>query len=374
MVSVCNSLNCTGCGACINICPQKCLEFYQSDEGFYYPSVNTIECIDCGLCKKTCPEISKIEKRQSRKTYAAFSKDKEIRERSSSGGLFSVLASYVIRNGGVVYGASFDNNLKLSHIKAETLEELSLLRGSKYVQSVIVDVYKEIKNYIDKSRLVLFAGTPCQVAGILSYIKKNKNYLVTIDVICHGVPSPKAFEAYLHKLTFAKPDSFVFRDYKHWGYALSLVVNGKVESLREEKNVYLNLFLRGELSRESCYRCQYARNERISDITLGDFWGIGKDYSYVEDTSSGVNLVLLNTKKGEELFMAISNEVQFESRNFSEASKYNSQLNNPPSRPANRDNIYKVFYTLSLKELYFMNLPFTRKVKYYLKNILNFKF
>lgn len=374
IVNICDYTNCTGCGACLNVCPKRCIEMKQTDEGFLYPSVNSNMCIECGLCKITCPDNNSLFFNSPLDTYAGFSIDDAIRESSSSGGLFTVLATEVLRHGGVVYGAAFDESLKLAHRKAETLEELSRLKGSKYLQSSIVDIYSEINSFINNKRVVLFVGTPCQVAGIKSYIKKNKTCLITIDVVCHGVPSPLAFYSYINKLTNYNSNdshlSFVFRDLSHWGYSPSLIIDGKEEKLKDERNVYIDFFLRGELSRESCYSCKYARNERISDITLADFWGIGTEQPYRNDTSKGVNLILVNTELGKQLLDSVKSEINIEPRSFSEASKNNSQLNAPLKRPVNRDNIYKLFLSSSLYDLDSMNRSSLWRLKRYVKKLI----
>lgn len=372
---ICEYINCTGCGACTNICPKQCIVMEPNDEGFYYPQVNADVCVECGLCRRICPENIKLKRNKPLETLAAFSKDNGIREISSSGGLFTIIATDILNHGGVVYGASFDDSLRLSHIKAETIEELSLLRGSKYLQSNIVAVYKEIQQYVDEQRIVLFVGTPCQVAGIKSYLKKNLDLLFTIDVVCHGVPSPKAFESYIRKLNLinkgASKVGFTFRDLQNWGYAPSIIIDGKLEKLTNEKRVYLDYFLRGDLSRESCYRCQYANEERISDITLADFWGIGKKEPYQYDTRKGVNLVLINSEKGKNLFCKIESEVCFEQRSFSEAALYNSQLIAPPIRPKNRDCVYKLFISSSLIKLHLMQMSLLNQAKFLLKKIFH---
>ena len=188
-----NDPNCSGCSACFNICPQRCISMVEDKEGFLYPRINKEKCINCGLCKKACPALATDKYVVPSTFYACKSKNEELRSKSSSGGVFSSLAEYVIHNNGVVFGAAFNRNMELSHIGVNKKEDLSKLMGSKYLQSDLKNTFNEVKTYLCNNRFVLFSGTPCQVAGLKAYLQDDYKNLYLADLACHGVPSPKIF-------------------------------------------------------------------------------------------------------------------------------------------------------------------------------------
>lgn len=366
-MKLCDSIQCTGCGACINICPKDCISYGSDKEGFCNPTdnIDTTRCIECGLCEKTCPALNPAVKHPEGKVYAAFSNDLETRCKSSSGGLFSVLAGYIFEKGGSVFGAAYDDSMVLRHCKASTPEELAPLRGSKYVQSDIGLCFREVKKELEDDKHVLFTGTPCQVAGLLNYLgRKEYPKLITTDLVCHGVPSPLLFSDYLNKLSNSlnipveKMKDFSFRKYDGW------ITSPHIDNfeLKKEHNLYTSLFLRNITLRESCYNCQYTSIERTGDITLGDFWGIGDEVPYNHPTGKGVTLLLANSPKGYHVLEQVSPELLLEERELAEAAKQNHQLYQPAIRIQSRDYSYSYLLSHSLKSGYrkFIDTPYIR--------------
>lgn len=299
---------CTGCMACYNICPKEAIIIKEDAKGFKYPSVNKEICINCGLCTKVCATNKLIDKKYNiQQVYAAKHKDISYRLESSSGGMFGELANYVIQQQGCVFGAAFDKDNNVRHIKIEKIEQIKLLQKSKYVQSDVNKTYKEVKNELLKDRYVLYSGTPCQIEGLLKTLTDiNLEKLITCDIVCHGVPSPTFFCEYkkmLEKKYKSKISEINFR-YKNKNGTQNLFVkfeNGKEYIQTCSKDIYYKLFSKNYILRESCFYCKFANMNRIADITLGDFWGIKKTTNNFED-NKGVSLVILNTNKGERIF------------------------------------------------------------------------
>lgn len=308
MLKITDKSQCCGCEACIQVCPQNCITMETDSEGFNYPSVNSEKCIGCELCEKVCPIVNaKKCSENAIKTYAAYVKDDNTRLRSSSGGLFSIFAMEIINSGGIVYGAAFDEQWCVHHIKAETAEELDALRGSKYLQSRIEDTYKQVNYYLKSGRKVLFTGTACQIAGLKGYLRHDYENLFTVDVLCHGVPSPKVWKKYLsekedvHK---AKITNALFRlkntGWKNYNTKLEFN-NGDCEEQIHINDIYMRLFLSNICLRPSCYACKFKALERPSDITIGDSWGIEK-YMPDMDDDRGTSVVIIHSDKGMFLF------------------------------------------------------------------------
>ena len=200
MIKIENKTECMGCHACFNKCPKQAIEMVEDEKGFKYPKVNKEKCIECGLCEKVCPIINNRKILNEPKAYAIINKKDEIREKSSSGGIFTLLAEYVIKNGGVVFGAAFDENWNVKHYYVEDIQDINIFRGSKYMQSIIGNTYKQAEEFLKDDRIVLFTGTPCQIEGLKAYLGKEYDKLYTQDIICHGVPSPKVHNIYLEYL------------------------------------------------------------------------------------------------------------------------------------------------------------------------------
>lgn len=339
MISITQKQDCCGCNACVQICPKQCITMQEDNEGFLYPRVDTENCIDCHLCEKTCPVSNHGTERKPLKVYAAINKDEEIRMQSSSGGIFTALAKQVIKQGGVVFGARFDEQWQVKHDYTEGMEGLAAFRGSKYVQSRIENTYQEAEQFLKAGRKVLFSGTPCQIAGLQNYLRKEYDNLLTIDFICHGVPSPMVWRRYLKeevsrqcdrkKSVLSRPihekdvliEDISFRDkrlgWKKYSFSLSLsTTNGSGKKIQfctsspMTKNEYLKGFMSNVYLRPSCYSCAFKSLKSKSDITLGDFWNIGL-YNKQLDDNQGLSLMLLNNDRGVCLINDIRSEVAF---------------------------------------------------------------
>ena len=304
-------IDCAGCGACANACPENCLYMVADKDGFLYHKIQKDICVDCGACERACPIINKkLKEKESVQSYAVYAQNDDVRISSSSGGLFYTAAKYVIENGGIVYGAAFDENLYLTHKAVDSVENLSLLQGSKYIQSDTKLCFREIKKHLATNRPVLFCGTPCQVDGLLCYLKKPYENLFTIDFICHGVPSPKAWQEYIkhqEKAFSSKACSASFRDKSNgWlSFSSELKFANKTEYLEvHDKDAYMKAFLQNISLRKSCYQCRFKNVNRNSDITMGDLWGIKSILPHITD-DKGVSVAFVQSEKGRYLLEQI---------------------------------------------------------------------
>lgn len=363
MIQILDKHNCCGCSACVSICPQKCTTMAEDNEGFLYPSVNTSQCINCGLCEKVCPVINKSEKRTPLKAFAAHNKNEIIRRLSSSGGIFTFLAENVINDGGVVFGARFDDDFNVRHDYAETIEALAAFRGSKYLQSKMLDNYSVAKAFLEEGRKILFSGTPCQISGMNRYLRKRYNNLLTVDCICHGVPSPLVWKSYLNE-SGTTPTAVSFRDKKNGWKRYFVTVSGKDGkqlSTPAYEDKYIRVFLSDLCLRPSCYDCPAKGGRSCSDITLGDFWGIEHIDPAVDD-DKGTSLVLVNTEKGETLFNSLDIEAKEEP--YGEALKYNPSIAYSVDEPAARTKFFNVIAQSGFNAAYKATMvpPLSRRV------------
>lgn len=306
-----NSRKCTGCMACYNMCPNNAISIEEKEDGFLYPQIQQEKCINCGICIKTCPIVKKREHIRNSFCYAAQAND-AVRQHSSSGGMFQIMAQYIIHQGGVVCGAGFVDG-KVRHIIIDAEEELKTLRKSKYIQSDCSNIYKELKAFIESNRYVLFTGTPCQCAAVKNIYSKNDN-LIVIDILCMGVPSQKLFDRYLYEEMQNDIITHIdFRDKSKYGWSPNLVLalqrNGKEELIDSAESSYYSAFLDAYSIRESCTECAFAGKERVGDITIGDFWGIEGFDINISD-AKGTSLVLVNTVKGESLWNLIKEQMK----------------------------------------------------------------
>lgn len=347
--------NCVGCNACVQRCPEQCISMKQDDQGFLYPVTDMDRCIDCRLCSAVCPVIHQGHPRKPQDTYAACASDASLVRGSSSGGLFSVLASVVINRGGVVFGARFAPDWSVVHDCAENDEELEALRGSKYVQSNIGDSFPKVEKFLKDKREVLFVGTPCQIAGLKRFLRKDYTCLTTIDLVCHGVPSPRVWQDYLATLS-DDPASVIktisFRDkrsgWEKYGLSMGLCPKGKAEckDLYERiwSNLYMKLFLRNISLRPSCFDCPAREGKSESDITIGDFWGL-KNIHPDFYTDKGCTLVLCNSGRGVELWSAAADDCKVLKSDYEAAVRYNSSLIKSAAKPAESyDVFWKNYY------------------------------
>ncbi len=329
MQKIINAKDCTGCHACAGICPRGSISMVPDAEGFLRPVIDKATCVSCGKCRAVCPINKELPQNPIPTVYAAINREEDVRRESSSGGVFSLLAESVLAKGGVVFGAAFDENFSVHHIYIENREDLYKLRGSKYVQSRIGNTYKEAKQFLEAGRYVLFSGTPCQIAGFASFLGKEYEHLILLDIICHGAPSPKvweAYRAYREQEAGAKIHSVSFRakDGGWKAYSVKMTFeNGETHMENLRKDLYMRAFLGNIDLRTSCYRCHVKGLTRQSDITLADFWGIEKVMPEMDD-DRGTSLVLIHSEKGEKLFSALRDKMHIKEADISEAVRYNS--------------------------------------------------
>lgn len=310
---VCSKDKCTGCAVCVNVCPKKCINMKPDSEGFSYPQIDLEKCIHCGLCEKKCPVLNrKIDsEKKVLGVYAGYSLDEKVRYMSSSGGAFTEFAKYVLKMSGVCYGVAYDNDNNVVHTRITSEDQLSLFRQSKYVQSDIGTTYANVQNDLKRGLYVLFSGAPCQCAGLKSFLGKEYKKLVVIDFICTAACSPKAYKCYLKDIEEqynAKVDKVSFRNKETtWGnFSLRIDFKDKKEFYRKtnRQDAYFKAYSARVLFRPSCYECQFRGTDRVSDITIADFWGLkwnNKDYG-VEQMKNGVSLFIFNSIKGKNIF------------------------------------------------------------------------
>ena len=359
MIQISNKSKCCGCTACVSICPKQCITMREDEEGFLYPMMDSSLCIDCNLCKKICPELHSKERREPLNVYAAKHKNEQVRLASSSGGIFTLLAERIIDENGVVFGARFNSNWNVIHDYTETKKGLTAFRGSKYVQSYMGNCYQKVKFFLQQGRKVMFTGTPCQIAGLKNYLRKDYDNLLTVDVVCHGVPSPKVWQMYLDEITRKGGKNSVlfhhiaekadinhidFRSkstgWKKYSFALTLseaTADGEKNTVLLSsiftENPYMNAFLSNLSLRPSCYDCPAKSGKSGSDITIADFWGI-ENVSPEFDDDKGISLVLSYSEKGGRWLSGLDCECI--DVDYRSAKKMNPSISSSVSKPINR--------------------------------------
>ena len=380
MINILDKKDCCGCASCVQVCPKQCISMNEDCEGFLYPKVDSAVCVDCGLCEKVCPVINQGYTIVPLATYAAKNKDEKIRYKSSSGGVFTLIAEQILADGGVVFGARFNENWVVIHDYAETGEGLEAFRGSKYVQSVIGDNYKYAKQFLLEGRKVLFSGTPCQIAGLKKFLRKEYENLLTVEVVCHGVPSPKVWRDYLQykraqhvvgKNTVSSSidelpviTGISFRDkisgWKKFGFkicyaALKAAENSVSKSTNIDnceitpfnEDVFMRGFLKNLYLRPSCYHCVGRQGKSGADIVIADYWGIQRIHSELDD-DKGVNLVLINTQKGQTYFDAIAATLTYTISDYRKAIANNPCIVKSVAEPSQRVLFWKEYESLGI--------------------------
>lgn len=356
--------NCCACGACYNICPKNAIKMVVDEYGFKYPKIDYTKCISCGACKRVCAFQNIIEKNEPLQVVAAARKDENKIMKSASGGIFAVFAEYFLSIGGIVYGAALvkeNNTLVPKHIGIDDLKDLPKLLGSKYVQSDIGNVYKEIRTLLNNKKQILFSGTPCQVAGLKAFLGKKYENLFAIDIICHGVPNAEFFKGYLEileKKFNGEILEFKFRDKKDgWGpYILSADILKQNKLQRERKYIYLdestyaNMFLYTDILRLNCYKCKYTNKHRTGDITIGDYWGIEKEHPELLkvnggllDTKKGISAIIINTEKGKSEIERLGQDIVYFDTTYEKVASANTQLREPSKYGKYRDKIMALY-------------------------------
>lgn len=358
MINITDKYKCCGCTACVSACPKNCISMSADREGFLYPVVDSVKCIDCGLCEKVCPVLHPVNNETEPLVYAAINNNEAVRMQSSSGGIFTLIAEYVLEHGGVVFGACFDSDWNVIHDYTETKDGLARFRGSKYVQSHVGICFTQVKTFLDSGREVLFSGTPCQVAGLKNYLRKPYSNLFTVDLVCHGVPSPEVWRRYLQEAVcrvygikkknvinlgeYIYDISFRAKD-KGWKkYNIKIIFrNGKVEMMPFFENSYMNVFLSDLSLRPSCYACPTKLHHVQSDITLADFWGVNEIKPDIDD-DKGCGLILINCE--EKLDFLYKMNCQLLQQQLERVVEYNPCILSTVNEPANRDFFWAVYY------------------------------
>ena len=332
MINIYDRHNCCGCSACVQSCPQQCMSFYEDSKGFRYPLANKELCIDCGLCEKVCPMLNRNKAVEPQFVCAAMNPSEEVRLKSSSGGLFTMLAGRTLSEKGVVFGARFNDKWEVVHDYVDgsasidsPLSALSVFRGAKYSQSIIGESYKQTRDFLENDKKVLFSGTGCQIAGLKLFLRKEYENLTTVEIACHGVPSPKVWKEYVKKVSGGQPlTSIVFRDKRNgWnGYGLSFVgADGKeIKYEKASNNDFMRCFLNDLCVRPSCSNCPAKAGASGADILIGDFWGIDRMHPEMHD-NKGCSLVIAHTAKGKRLFKSLG--AKYLETTHEEAYRYN---------------------------------------------------
>lgn len=373
MESIVEHNKCTGCTACYNICPKGAISLEESSDGFKYPVINKDKCINCGLCKKVCPVLNSKTTEKKVYAYACYNKDKKIRKNSSSGGLFNLIGSYIIENDGVVFGARYDEDFNVVHDYITNKKDLYKFMGSKYLQSSLNDSYKKVSIFLKEGKKVLFTGTPCQIEGLYSYLGKDYDNLYTQDIICHGCPSPKVWRKYLNSFKEKVTTVNMRNKDNGWNdFSMKIDFENKTFNVSHNIDKYMYFFLSNFSLRESCYNCSFKNKYRKSDITLADFWGIDNIKPKLND-DKGISLVLVNSKKGKELFDGIKDKLIYEEVDFEKSISYNTAMTESCAMPKKRNSFFKDLDKMSFDKLYKKYEPKDKivfKCKRLLKRIL----
>lgn len=364
-IQLCDKYKCTQCMACVNTCPNNSINMIDEGEGFTTPHINRDTCVECGACIKVCHRLHPIENYQTPiKVLACWTKNKEDRKKSSSGGAFSVLARSVLSVNGVVFGAAMDSNLQVKHISVENVEDILELQGSKYVQSYLGDTYKRVRDFLKQGRVVLFTGTPCQVGGLLTFLRKKYDNLITCDLVCHGVPSQKSFDLFCQRTHLRGTCQRVsFRFTEGWGFQLAreLVMHSTQDgdsnstyivrkAVNPKKAWYMRAFNNGLMFSEACYSCAYTTPKRVSDFTMADYWGLGVKAPFNYPTLKGVSMLLVNNQKAWDLIKD-NPSLFYEERTLDEAVEGNHNLSHNSKRPIGRDSFIYDMNIMESREL-----------------------
>ena len=361
-MEICKKEQCTGCGACLNICPESAVSMQLDELGKTYAVVNTEKCINCGMCINVCPANNMPEVNQCINCYAIWSKNSEYSSKCASGGLSTGFAESVVKNDGVVYGVKFDEELNLVFDSTEN-HDFSVFMGSKYVQSDTRHIYSDVQKKLKDGRQVLFVGTPCQVGGLKNFLRKDYENLITVDLICHGTPPISYLKDHIKGVTDEKITDISFRGEKD--FFLTLYNNEEcVYSKRNHEDTYFTAFLEGLTYRDNCYTCKFARPERVADITIGDFWGLDKS-TMTKKHNGRISLMIVNTQKGKVFFDTVKESFEFEERDINEALKHNGQLVAPSKMHEDR-----ILFEEMYKKYGFEKAVNTPRIK---KKIRNFK-
>lgn len=370
---------CTGCRLCEQICPKKAITIVRDECESKYPSIDMDKCIDCGICHEKCPLTNKPAIQNIIKVYAVQSRDEKELMASSSGGIFSLLAHYILDQGGVVFGCKLDENFNAVITSTTNESGLNAMRGSKYVESDTCDTYKEVQDVLNDGKKVLYSGTPCQVAGLLKYVKNDSELLYTVDFLCGGFPVPKALKAYIEYENIRHNDiveTISFRDKSRYGVGpnISLKFRDKWYKYSGVLNPYFYGYCKKYWHRKSCYQCQFKTENRYSDMTIGDYWGVGRSKQYRR--RDGVSFAFLNNKKAIATFQQIMHLVHAGEATFVDVAKHNNAVTRADSvsdMPSDRHDVLRLISVNDFKSVNTRYLKLYRRIVTYIRTLLPYK-
>ncbi len=356
MIEIKEKSTCCGCSGCANACSKKCIEMTADEEGFSYPKVNKNECINCGLCEKVCPIINVLpDEPKEQWGYVVQSKDEKVLAESTSGGAFTAIAEYVIENGGIVFGAAFDEELNVIHTAVDNKNDLCKFRNSKYVQSDMGSCFRQAKKHLDEGRLVCFSGTPCQVEGLYHFLGKEYENLILVDVVCHAIPSPLVWKKYLEIQRKNLGDGITnikFRDKAPYGYKYSMMSVYKHENQIYKNGVETDPMLRAFFSdicdRPSCYKCKFKKRYRVSDFTIWDCFEVDK-FSKTLDNDKGVTRILIQNPKAYMLFSKIKRNLIFSEVSTNKLTENVYEMFNSVEENKKREIFFECLNNLSIE-------------------------
>lgn len=369
MIEIKNKKDCCGCTACAIICPVQCISMNVDEEGFAYPHADPEKCINCSLCDKVCPHKNVGAHAAPLRVLASRNRDENVRDKSSSGGVFTLLAQRIIADGGVVFGVAFDEKWNAVFTHTDTCDGLAAYRGSKYVQACMGRAYAQAQHFLKDGRKVLFTGTACQVAGLRRFLRKDYPNLFLVEVLCHGVPSPKVWQHYLnikrHEFNSLAITGINFRDKRNGWYQYAVTItfeHGHESSVSHKKDPYFQGFIKNRYLRPSCYSCQCKNGRAGSDLVIADYWSIKKALPHYAD-NRGTSLVLINTQKGNALFDSVAPHTDSVETSYDRHLKKNKGFAEHLRVPVERDLFFKRFATDTAGDVFHHRPTLLEKIK-----------
>lgn len=381
-------LNCTGCQACASICPKNCISMVTAGDGFRLPDISTENCVQCGKCEKVCPVLHTQIVSTNTLAFAIKNRNEKERKDSTSGGIFSLLAKFVLNQNGIVFGAAYSENFEVRHVAITDSNRLSLLQGAKYTQSIVGNAFEEAKKELETGRTVLFSGTSCQCAGLKSFLGKPYDNLLTVDLICHGVPSPKVWQAYIDyrskkENSGQRPTQINMRSkesgWSRYGYSTEFVYSSDhITRIKNGQDLFMKAFIGNICLRNSCSDCKAKGVERCTDFTLGDYWGIWNQYPEFDD-NKGTSVVFVHTEKGRQVLNELQDQIDSLQVSLEDAYKENMSMVNSSIPHEARDEFIKQVTADNFEELVNQYFPpievkkpgVMQRIKGKVKRILN---
>lgn len=366
-MKLCELKDCTGCMACYNACHFDAIKLITDKMGRIVPEIHQDKCKECGLCAKACPALNPVQKNTPQTAYVAYTNNTDDRKTCTSGGIATVFSRLFVENGDVVFGSAFADN-QVQVMMASDDKQLEAFKGSKYVYSFPAYSYRQVKDYLNKGRKCLFIGTPCQVAGLKAYLQGRDENLLTVDLICHGTPPMAYLREHLNDLGLPENVRVAFRGEKGFNLCAFDENSKELMSKPHEEDTYFFSFIKGLTYREPCYSCQFACPERVSDITIGDFWGLSSDA--LNGYRGRKSVILINTDKGRDYFEKTADRITYEKREVSEAVNGNEQLRKPSRIPADRTVFERVYVEKGFEEAVKATSIYKTIRKYRIKNFI----